>query len=345
MKARTLTKRTLAVLVSIGVIGTLSSCGNSDEGDSSTIAVMLPFQDSIIFPGYEIARGEIYDSLGFEVETQAVSGTAPVIQLLAAGKMPFAISGAADLIIAASQGHDLVSIANINSDMFTIRVPEDSPIDAVEDLQGKKLGIVDVGDGAMPMVRAAIADAGLEVDKDVELVVVGDGGPASSAALRDGKIDAYAGAVNDMVAMETTGLIMRSILDERYRGLPNNVLVVTRKTLEDPKALEDAIDVAAGWFLGSLAADADPEASLEVICGFVPADCEDREIAEAFFDQALGLELDQAKRAGEHDLVKFELIRDAIVADQIEGEPSDTNLDALFSNDYVDEIRAVMDAE
>ncbi|NQY85243.1 MAG: hypothetical protein HRT34_10775, partial [Alcanivorax sp.] len=39
------------------------------------------------------------------------------------------------------------------------------------EIRGKKLGIVDVGDGAMPLVTAALKDAGLVVNEDVELVV------------------------------------------------------------------------------------------------------------------------------------------------------------------------------
>jgi NitT/TauT family transport system substrate-binding protein len=303
--------------------------------------MLLPFPDSIIFAGYELARGQYYEDLGIKPSTQAVSGNSYTIQQLAAGQVPYALSGAPELIVAASKGHDLVSIAAVNKDMFAVDAPAGSGITSLEDLDGKKLGIVDVGDGAMPLVNAALADAGLTPNEDVELVVIGDGGPASAAAIKEGRVDAYAGSVVDMAVIEQSGIDLEPILPDEYKGLPNNVLVVTRDTLNDPERLDEAIALAAGWFKGTGFASTDREGALSAICEVVPADCQDMAVAESLFDTAIGLEKEQADAAGEHDLPKFELIRDVIVDSSTLGE-QEIDVAALFSNDYVDDIRKSM---
>lgn len=337
--------RRLSVIAgTIAVLMTTAACGGDDSssgGGDADVEMLLPFPDSIIFAGYELARGQYYDEMGLNPTTQAVSGNSYTIQQLAAGQVPYALSGAPELIVAASKGHDLVSIAGINKDMFAVDAPADSGISSLEDLAGKKLGIVDVGDGAMPLVNAALNDAGLTPNEDVELVVIGDGGPASAAAIKEGRVDAYAGSVVDMAVIEQSGVDLEPILPDKYKGLPNNVLVVTRDTLNDPEKLDQAVDLAAGWFKGTEFAASDRDAALEAVCKIVPADCQDMAVANSLFDTAIELERDQADAAGEHDLAKFELISDVIVDSSALGS-EDIDVASLFSNDYVDDIRKAM---
>ncbi|MFT4265480.1 MAG: ABC transporter substrate-binding protein [Nocardioides sp.] len=338
--------RIAAAAVAVISMTSLAACGGTSDssegkaGDGS-VSVMFPFPDSIIWTGYEVARSSIYPELGLEPTTVAGSGNSSTIQQLAAGKIPFAVSGAAELITAASQGRDLVGIANLNADLFSIRAMAGSGVASVEDLKGKNLGVPSMSDGVIPLVKAALANAGLEENDDVKLVVVGDAGPAVAQALKSHKIDALAGAVPDVAAMAASGVELTPILSDEFSNIPSNELVVTRKTLDDPEALQQAIDFAAGWFAGVLAAEKDPTGSLEGICELVPSNCEDEETARSLFDAAVEIQTGPAEAAGRHDLAKFETVRDMILGDTVP-DAGKVDLEKVFTNDYVSKIQEAM---
>ncbi|MFT4287392.1 ABC transporter substrate-binding protein [Nocardioides sp.] len=340
------TSRLAAAVLAVISTASLAACGGSSDssggdGAGGSVSVMFPFPDSIIWTGYEVARSSIYPELGLEPKTVAGDGNSSTIQQLAAGKVPFAVSGAAELIEAAAQGRDLVGIANLNADLFSIRAVAGSNVTSVEDLKGKNLGVPSMSDGVIPLVKAALAAAGLTPNEDVSLVVVGDAGPAVAQALESGKIDALAGAIPDVAAMAASGVELTPILSDEFTGIPSNEIVVTRETLEDPEALEQAIDFAAGWFAGVLAAQSDPTGSLAGICKLVPSNCEDMSTATSLFDAAVGIQAGPAAAAGEHDLAKFETVRDTILGESLTDADS-VDLSKVFTNDYVSQIKEAM---
>jgi NitT/TauT family transport system substrate-binding protein len=338
-------RRTTLISAVVAVLA-LSGCGGSDaeatgDGEIAEFDMLLPFQDSVVWAGYEIAKAQYYPDLGIKPNTRAVSGNLPTIQQLLAGQVPFAVSAGPELIVAASQGHDLVSIANLNQDLFAIGAAPDSGITRLEDLEGRNLGIVDVGDGAIPLVYAALRDVGLEPNEDVNLVVIGDGGPASLAAIEGGEVDAYASTIVDLAVIEQGGVKLTPILPEKYKGIPNNELVVTRETLDDPDMLQRVINLAAGWFKGTLHANESPDEAFATICEVVPADCRDEKLGRALFETVVSLELTQAKSGGAHDPAKYQMIKDLIVDPNAVG-PQDVDLESVFTNDYLDEIQSAM---
>lgn len=310
--------------------------------ETEEVELMLPFQDSIAWTGYEIARQEFYPPMGMDVSTLNADGDSYVSQQLIAGKVDFAIGGAAETIVANAQGHELISIANVNADIFTIVAAPDSGVTSVADLEGKALGVTDLGGGEMPLVEAVLRSADLERDSDVELKVVGPGGPAAAKALQDGQIAAYAGATNDIAAMQVVGIELEPILSDEFSGLPSNELLVRPELLDDPDGLQTVINIAAGWFDGLLLARDEPDRGFEITCSFVPVECQDEEVGRAFFDVTLEGAVPQAEVAGEHHLDKYEVVADSIVGGtDVEGV-EDLDLEAIFSNEYTDQIRAAM---
>ena len=336
-----------------------AGCGGDDDGGETTAAasedtevaapeetekveLMLPFQDSIAWTGYEIAREEFYPPMGMELSTLNADGDSYVSQQLIAGKVDYAVGGAAETIVANAQGHELISIANMNADIFTIVAAPDSGVTSIADLKGKALGVTDLGGGEMPLVEAVLRSEDLERDSDVELRVVGPGGPAAAKALQDGQIAAYAGATNDIAAMQVVGIELEPILSEDFSDLPTNELLVRPELLDDPDALQQVINIAAGWFDGLLLARDEPDRGFEITCGFVPVECQDEEVGRAFYDVTLDGAVPQAEVAGEHNIEKYQVVADSIVgATEIEGV-EDLDLEAIFSNDYTEQIRDAM---
>lgn len=302
---------------------------------------MLPFQDSIVWAGYEVARERFYPELGLDVSTLNADGDSYVAQQLSAGRVQFAVGGSAETIVANSQGHEQISIASLNRDIFSIVATPESGITSVEDLEGGSLGVTDLGGGEMPLVNGVLDEYGLVDKENVDIRVVGPGGPAAARAVEDGEVDAYAGATNDFAGLEAVGIELEPILDETYSGLPSNEMLVTQDVLDDEAQRDTVLKLTAGWFDGMLYAQENPEEALDIICGFVPEECQDEAVAQGFFDNTLDGAVPAAEAAGEHDIAKYEVVGEAIVGEEIEGaQPVD--LEAAFTNEYVDEIREHM---
>ena len=79
---------------------------------------------------------------------------------------------------------ELIGIASLFSDVFTIAVTPESGVTSLEDLDGEALGVTDLGGGEMPLVRAALDSVGLSFDDDVELTVIGAGCATARALAR-----------------------------------------------------------------------------------------------------------------------------------------------------------------
>jgi NitT/TauT family transport system substrate-binding protein len=261
-----------------------------------------------------------------------------VVQQLIAGQIDFGITGTPETIIANAQGHDLVGIANVESDVFTIVATPESGLKSIDDLEGGTLGITDVGGGEIPLVNAVLEDHGFTPDEDVELKVIGPGGPAAAKAIQDGEVDAYAAAINDLAGIEVTGLEFVPILEEKFQGLPNDEMVVRRELLDDEEGLQTVLDIMKGMYEGTVFAEENPDEALSIICELVPADCQDMEVAQGFFDATLDISIDEARAGGEHNYEKLEIVRDSIaVVDN--PAAADVNLEEVFPNTYSEELK------
>jgi hypothetical protein len=155
-------------------------------------------------------------------------------------------------------------------------------------------------------------------------------------ALQDGTIDAFAGAVNDFVALESEGLVKRSIVPEAYRGLPAGNWVVMQSTIDDAALLDVAIRVIRAHEQGLVFADENIDAAVAIGCEVVPEQCSD--VESATVTMSTGLESHRPTGDnpwGFNDHALWNTTQDALLADVIE-EPFDVTVAA--PNDYIDEI-------
>jgi NitT/TauT family transport system substrate-binding protein len=340
-------RRGLFAIACLAVVALIAvGCGDDDDddgGDSgspTSVDVTFPFQDSIVWAGYEVARdpGGIYETdYNLTPETVATEGGSFVIQQLIAGQIDFGITGTPETMIAAAQGHDLVGIATIDSDIFTVVTTADSGVTSIADLEGQALGVTDLGGGEIPLVNAVLADAGLTPDENIELKVIGPGGPAAAKAIEDGEVQAYAAAINDLAAMEAAGSTFEPILDEKFQNLPNDQMVVRAEALEDEETLQTVLDVTKGMFQGTVFAQENPEDALGIICELVPADCTDMDVAQSFFDATLEGSIQQAEAGGAPDYEKLTTVRDSIAAAD-NPAAADINLEEVFPDTYSEDL-------
>jgi NitT/TauT family transport system substrate-binding protein len=343
----------LVALALIALVALAAGCGGDDDGGGSGAATstggeqaaetqevtfLLPFRESIAFIGLVVAQDRFYKELGLDVKTPATDGDSFVSQQLVAGREKFGLTGAPEVMIANTKDQDLVSVANVNRNIFTMVAPEGAGVSKVEDLRGKSLGVTDLGGGEMPLVKGVLSDAGLKENDDLKLVVVGEGGPAVASALKNGRIDAFAGAINDVAAIQASGAVasLVPILPEKFADLPSNVIVAKASTLQNPEDRDTAIKLAKGWRMGTEFAMNDPKAALDIACKRIPEDCQNMKVAQAYLDVAIAAEK-PPQQWGLHDAEKNQTVKDSIAAAQIEG---DVDLETAFTNEYIDEVNA-----
>jgi ABC-type nitrate/sulfonate/bicarbonate transport system substrate-binding protein len=316
--------------------------GSAEDGQQQqqqSVDLLLPFQDSIVWSGYEIARApdSIYENeYGITATTTATEGSGQIQQLVA-GKRDFAVTTVPETIIANAKGNKLIMVGSLLTGVFTIAATEESGVNSLEDLDGKALGVTDIGGGEIPLVNAALDDAGLSPDEDVELKVVGPGGATAFKALKSGEVAAFAGAVNDLVPLEGQGLRFHTIVPDKFTGTPDNVMTVRPDVLQDEKTFQTVKDMLKGWYEGVVFGEAHPEEGLGLICELVPEDCQDRAFAEGFYEKAIEISIDNARSGGCPNYEGLETVRDAIAAVDA---PSavDLNLEDIFPDTFCKEL-------
>jgi NitT/TauT family transport system substrate-binding protein len=319
-------------LLCMGLVAlVVAGCGDDDDdgggggggGDSKAakevkdFTITFPFQDSIVWSGYEISKGSdgpMEVDAGLRPETQAVEGNSQTIQQLVSGKVDYAVTGAPEIFVANARGRKVYGLSTYYDNVFTVVATKDSGTKSIEDLRGKAIGVTDLGGGEIPLVNAVLADAGLEPGKDVELKVVGPGGATALRALKDGEVAAFGGAINDLVPLESQGLRFDVILPEDFASLPSDYLAVSEDGLNDTQLLDTLKEFQKAWLTGVLYGEMYPEDGLARICEEVPEDCQDMEFAKGFYQASIEIAIDESKRGGCPDYDALTVVRDSVAA-------------------------------
>jgi NitT/TauT family transport system substrate-binding protein len=164
----------------------------------------------------------IFQSLGVEGDFVTVAGSAASIQLVVADQAQLAHVGMLELLTAKRTNPNLpvqaVYLQDVGS-AYEIVVPEDSPIKSVAELKGKKIGVISLATGAIPVVRAMLHQAKLDPDS-VEMLPVGTGAQAL-AALKSDRVQALSLFRGSHAAIENLGLKLRYFT----ASVPSSVLV------------------------------------------------------------------------------------------------------------------------
>jgi NitT/TauT family transport system substrate-binding protein len=134
-------------------------------------------------------------------------------------------------------------------------VPEDSGIRTIADLKGKAIGVANLASGALPSLRAMLADAGLNPQTDVQLLPVGNGA-AAAAALRANRVQALSLFRAQHAVIETLGVKLRYF----QRDQPSAVLISNTNFMrQSPDAVVGAL---RGVVAGSIFAQVAPQATV-----------------------------------------------------------------------------------
>lgn len=291
-----------------------SAGGGGSEGETETVRVAFAFPPDISMPGYFVSEElGFFEEEGIEIDPQIVDGTSSVIQQLVAGQADVGIGGPPSaLYLAGTENAEALSFYQIDQEnIFAIVVPTDSPIQSVEDLEGKTLGISDFSGGEVPVARAALGLADLEEGADVEVLPVGDSPPTVSQALQSGEIDAYAGGDATTLGLQSIGVEFRNILQDDFQELPGNIAMSSRSYFEENQDVLTRFSRA--FAKGTYYAAENFEQALEIGCDFAPENCEDEAFAELAMQYYVDLQQPLGENYGEVNAEGWEAAYDILV--------------------------------
>lgn len=231
----------IALAIVSGLTLTLAACGSSNDSadsgsDSPTkLTFLMPAPSVMQFHPWQIAKELGYFAEeGVDVNIVAGDGSSSILQQILSGNADAGVPTPGATMLAASTGRDLVAIYQYAyTNIFTLAASAESGITSIEQLRGKAVGVSDLAGGEVPLVRAALKEAGLKEGVDVTITPVGEGGSLTLNALKKGQVQAYASSLFDEALVSASGYQMVDILPESLQKFPANTVVTTPKVLDE----------------------------------------------------------------------------------------------------------------
>src|SRR6201985_665705 len=214
------------------------------------------------FSPFVVAKEKGYFAAeGYDVTLIAVGGSNESAIQVSAGNAE---------VGAASPGEALVGIQSgklgikyfyglYYSNIWSVAVLPDSPIKALADLKGKKLGVQSMGSAGTTFGRAFVQAAGLDPDKDISFLPIGVGAQAVTS-VRQKLVDGAVYWDAALAKFKFSGIVLRELpVPENLRSLPDVGLLARNETInKNPKMLTGIARAVAKGYDYSMA---NPEAA------------------------------------------------------------------------------------
>jgi NitT/TauT family transport system substrate-binding protein len=205
---------------------------------------------------------------GIEVELVPLPGSTDCVKNVAIKEVDFSLPSVEPLAIGRPQGIKAkIFYTAYQGNIYGIAVPADSPVQKMGDLRGKSIGVISMASGGVIVARALAATAGLDPEKDVTIVVAGEG--AQTAALvRSKQVDALSQFDTQYAMVENAGVKLRLLDTREIDRFPSNGFLALEDTLKARR--KEAIALARGYARGTLFAITNPEAAIRILYEVFP---------------------------------------------------------------------------
>ncbi|MPZ82388.1 MAG: hypothetical protein GEV28_19105 [Actinophytocola sp.] len=195
--------RQSAILGVLALALPVAACGEDAGGGELTQVTVTSLPSAFLASMYVAEKQGIFEDEGLDVEIVELQSGVDGVSALVSGSAQFADMGFDDLATLAEEGEDsLVMTHNLVSRVtFTLvmnpdvarekGVTRESPIEErYAALEGLKLGVTSPGAASDKYMRYYLREAGLDPERDAEIIAIGDGA-SLLAAMETGQIDAY----------------------------------------------------------------------------------------------------------------------------------------------------------
>jgi NitT/TauT family transport system substrate-binding protein len=205
---------------------------------------------------------------GIDVELVPIPGSTDCVKFVATGEVDYAVASVEPLPVIRAQGVKAkIFYTAYQGYVYGIAVPRDSTIRSFADLKGKSIGVTSMGSAGVVVARALAANAGLNPDRDIGIVVAGEGAQ-TAALLRTGQVDALSQFDTQYAMVENAGVKLRLLPARDIERFPSNGFVALELTLQSKR--KQAVAVAQGYAKGTLFTIANPEAAIRILWDVYP---------------------------------------------------------------------------
>jgi NitT/TauT family transport system substrate-binding protein len=208
-----------------------------------------------------------FKEYGIEVTVVLLAGSQACVQNVATKEIQFALADVPALAAARTQGLKAkIFYSAYQGNITRLAVPADSSIQKVSDLKGKTIGVASMGGGVL-FAKAALASAGLDPEKDVKIVVAGEGAQ-TAAIVRSKQVDALSQFDTQYALVENAGIKLRILDAGEIDHYPGNGLLALEETIRTRR--KDAAALARGYAKGTIFAINNPEAAVRILYEVFP---------------------------------------------------------------------------
>ena len=304
--------------------------------------VLLPFKVGITFFPISVANelGYLKDE-GIDLDLQVANGSSAVVQQLAAGNAEIGVILAPNTLLGFSEGVKYKAFYDfLTKNTFDVKVIDSSPISRPSDLKGKSIGTIDLTRGDLPLLRAELQRAGLNAQRDVQIVALGFNMSLHAQALKDGRVDALNISWNNTVSVEAVGVKLKCITcDEQFQLASETTVAPDRIFQQDRRYI---IGFGRAMAKATLFAETNPDAAIAIMKKVAPQEQTDPAFTKTFFAAALAvMKPRQAGKYGLQDVGGWERLQDFMTA-PVEGQPTGlqtrVNVNQLVTNELVEEF-------
>jgi ABC-type nitrate/sulfonate/bicarbonate transport system substrate-binding protein len=182
-------QQTLIILVAVlTLIGSSSDRATAQARRKILVAYVAPGLTQSI--PWIAKQAGIFAKHGIDADVVLLTGSPRIIQTLVAGDIDYALGGVSSVLRARMRGADPVIVATTtNYTTQGVLIRPESPLQRLQDLKGKTVGITQYGSQGDTFLRDALKKIGLRPDSDVSIIQMG-GTPQVASALLAGKVDA-----------------------------------------------------------------------------------------------------------------------------------------------------------
>ncbi len=281
---------------------------------------------------------------GFKVQPVPMPGSTDCVKAVATGDLRYALPSIEPLAIIRPQGVKALNYYTAyQGNVYGIAVPEDSPVRSIADLKGKRIGVISMAAAGVIVARALVANAGMNPDTDVRIVVAGEGAQ-TAALLHTNQVDALSQFDTQYALVEAAGVQLRLLDTKEIARFPSNGFVALEETLKTHRA--EAIALARGYAMGTVFTIANPEAAVKILYEIYPqTKPTGKDEAKAISDdvkviqartRAWRLEVGGVTRWGENSLENYQAYVDFLFKWGVIRERMAAS--ELVTNELIDEI-------
>ena len=208
------------------------------------------------------------DKAGLGITVIPTGGMSDCMRLVATRDYFLALSGLEALPTMREQGVKMrIMYTAYRNYIFGIKVPADSPIKAVADLKGKKIGVNSMSSNGVMVTRAMAVSAGLDPQKDINIVVIGEGAQAA-AQLKNKQADAYSAFDTAYVLVENAGVPLRDLPNTDVEKFPSSGMYALEENITGKR--KEMVELGRAFAMGQIFAMANPEAAVCILWEVFP---------------------------------------------------------------------------